>query len=356
MKQRVIIADIASIKKDNKIFRHYGKVAKMYCKMLNEQYATSIAGGPVYKADFSGEQLFLLPYDFDVESFKTRKGLLEFKLRSIWNGIKLFQKEKKSVVICQPYSFVSWAIAILFASRKTKIYLIEYKNELNKKINAFCYRFIKGKISGVLCPNEEGGMAYQVPYVVVPDYIYDNDRSIQHIQEQKYDFGVVGIMSDGKDIYDVVNTFRNTEYSVIIAGYFQDEAKYQKCMERKTENITVINKYLSNEEYNSILDSIKYVILPYTENYKNSSSGVIYDVLFHGKPVITKNFENFYFVLGQNVGLLYENSLVEINFEKLFDSNFYEQMQKQIVNYLLENQKSAERIRQFIDDRNKNEN
>ena len=49
MKQRVIIADIASIKKDNKIFGHYGKVAKMYCKMLNEQYEARIAGGPVYK-------------------------------------------------------------------------------------------------------------------------------------------------------------------------------------------------------------------------------------------------------------------------------------------------------------------
>lgn len=356
MKKKVIIADIASIKKGNVNFGHYGKVAKMYSKMLGEQYDVTIAGGPVYQSIFREEQLILLPYEVDVENLNKRKEVFLFKLRSIWNGIRLFQREKKAVVICQPYSFISWAVALLFASRKTRIYLIEYKNELNKKVNAFSYKFIKNKISGIICPNEAVGKAYQVPYLVVPDYIYDSEQSIRHIQDSKYDFGMVGIMSDGKDVDDVINNFRNTEYSVVIAGYFQNDNMYKKCMERKTDNITVINKYLSNEEYNSIFDSIKYVLLPYKENYKEASSGVIYDVLFHGKPVITKEFENFKFVSEYNIGVLYNHSLQELNFESLINCKVYEGLQKQIINYLKENQQHAARIRKFIDDRNKDEN
>ena len=127
-------------------------------------------------------------------------------------------------------------------------------------------------------------------------------------------------------------------------------------MGNKTDNITIINKYLSDEEYNSMLDSIKYILLPYTDDYKGTSSGVIYDVLFHKKPVITKHYENFQFVLEYNVGVLYKKTLAELNCEELLEDKYCEKLQKQIVNYLVDNQKNAERIRQFVNDRNRNEN
>lgn len=349
MNKKVIIADISSIKVENKIFGHYGKVALMYKKMLkNENFDFFIAGGPIYKNSYKEINCLELPYDYNLDKLSNKIGKVYFKMHSTLNGIKLFFNAKNSIVICQPYSFISWMLSILFASRTTDIYLIEYRNELNKSINKLMYFFARKKIKGVICSSDDVGKAYGLPYIVVPDYIYCENKLHNKSYSPQYDFGMVGIMSNGKDIDDVIYTFSNTNYKVLIAGYFHNKERYQKILDKKTDNIEVVNKYLSNEEYEAFFDNVKYVLLPYAEYYKNASSGVIYDILFHRKPVITKDYPNFEFVKKYNIGVLYNKSLKELDFKLLNQEDFSESMQNNIDEFLIENKSCAKKIIDFI--------
>lgn len=346
--KKIIIADIASIKLNNKIFGHYSSVAMMYRNLLHTETDVSVAGGPIYSADFANGNLIQLPYDFELSSLSTKKGRLKFKLRSIKNGINLFKKAKGTGVICQPYSFMSWMIAIILAAKGSDIYLIEYRNELDKKFNCFLFNLAKKKIKGVICPNEDVGKCFGLPYVVVPDYIYDKDRYPVSSQSPNYDFGMFGIMSNGKDIDDVIRTFSKKKHKVLIAGCFIDQDRYKKFIDAKSDNVTIINRYLSDDEYHEFIGNVKYVLLPYNENYKNASSGVIFDALFHHKPIITRRLANFLMVEEKNIGWLYDASLSELNSDKLLDKNIYDDIVRNIEKYLTTNRQAEDKLMEFL--------
>lgn len=347
--KRIVIADISSIKLNGNNFGHYGKVAIMYKKLFKSNDAdVIIAGGPVYSSKTVESERIDLPYDFELECAKSKYQRLLMKIGSVINGISLFSKLNDDIVICQPYSFPSWMISILFSKRKTDIYLIEYKDERHNRLNKFLYNFAKKRIKGIICPNDVVGKAYGLPYITVPDYIV-TERKIRDEQiVYKYDFGMVGIMSLGKDIDDVIQSFANTNYKVIIAGYFNDLQRYERFVSRSTPNITIINKYLSDEEYDSILKSTKYMLLPYNEKYSAASSGVIFDILFNGRPLITRDFLNFHFVKEYGVGTLYTESIAELDYDTLLDDENVAATCKKIDAFLEDNYQSGLRLRNYI--------
>ena len=347
MKQ-IIIADISSVRLENNIFGHYGKVARMYCNLFKNDAPVCIAGGKIYKEQFPEQNRIDLPFDCELNSLKSLMGKIKFKICSIVNGIRLFGKASDSIIVCQPYSFASWMLSLAFShkAKSNKIYLIEYRNQLDKKSNRILFGLAKKKISGILCPNKEVGEAFGLPYRLVTDYIYDKDDLPKENVNLQYDFGVFGIMSNGKDIKDVVDSFSGSKFKVLIAGYF-GEKKKQYC-ENQTDNITVIDKYLSDAEYDSALNETKYIILPYKDAYKSQSSGVVFDILFRGKPVLTKNFPTFKFVKDYDLGVLYENSLSEVDFDTLIDKE-YEEFYKNICGFIAENKKQKEEILKFFE-------
>lgn len=347
-KRRVIIADISSVKIGKSNFGHYRKVSGMYQKMLKGMFEVCVAGGPIYMDQISETAGIRLPFDVELDNLRSAWGRMVFKIRSIINGRRLFKAAEDAVVICQPYSFLSWMISILFAKKSTRIYLIEYRDELDKKVNRILFSIAKKKIAGVLCPNQEVGDRYGIPYLVVPDYIDCEEHCNKTKEDFLYDFGMVGIMSEGKDIEDVIRTFSNTRYRVLIAGYFGNQDSFQRYVQQKTENIVLVNRYLSETEYRDFFEQVRYVILPYKESYRNASSGVIFDVLFHQKPVITKNFPNFQFVNNYHIGILYHKTLKELDIERLLSQEFYRGMQSRIGNYLKDNKKSIQRIAEFL--------
>lgn len=347
-KTKVIIADISSVKIGKNNFGHYRRVSGMYQKMLKDMFEVYVAGGPVYMDKMSETTGIRLPYDVELDDLRSVRGRMIFKIRSIINGKHLFKAAENAVVICQPYSFLSWMISILFAKKSTRIYLIEYRDELDKKVNRVLFSIAKKKIAGVLCPNQKVGVRYGIPYLTVPDYIDCDEHYNKTKEDFLYDFGMVGIMSEGKDVEDVIRTFSNTRYRVLIAGYFGNQNSFQQYMRQKTDNIVLVNRYLSETEYREFFDKVRYVILPYKESYRNASSGVIFDVLFHQKPVITKNFPNFQFVNNYHIGILYHKTLKELDMEGLLCQKFYERMQSRIGDYLKDNRKSIQRIAEFI--------
>lgn len=346
---KIVVADNASLVKDHSGFGHYIKVAKMYCSIFNDKADIKIAGGPIYKTVASNS--IQLPYNVDIDSFANKRKSALNKIKMVVNAICLFKNVDDEIIVCQPYSFFSWMIGICLYGKKKKIYLIEYKNELKSMLNIFLYKIAAKNISGIICPNRDVGEAYKKPYIVVPDYIYDGRKNKgTALSKTEYDIGIVGIMSDGKDIEDVVTTYAGEKTTVLIEGFFQDKRRFEKLKSAATENIKIVDKYLTDQEYEGFFDKVKYVVLPYSEYYKNASSGVIFDIIFHGKPVITKRFENFEFVEKYNIGILYEKSLTEVKLN-LTEDNKYSTMTKGIENYLLKNRRSADELLAFLTSR-----
>ena len=343
IKENIVIADIASIRVDSNIFGHYGKIAQMYTNMFKNKYCVKIAGGPVYQG--LGNTM-TLPYDHTLDEMKGSWGQLRFKLRCIANGIHLFSKNKNSVIICQPYSFFSWMISIFISPKKSRIFLIEYKNELTSRLNKILFKFSKKKIDGILCPSNAVGEEYGLPYFCVTDYVYDKDEDPIFEENCEYDFGVFGIMSSGKDVMHVIKTFAGTKYRVLIAGFCG--GRYEEFMKESTPNITIIDKYLSDDEYSTSIQRTKIVILPYKDDYKNQSSGVVFDVLFRGKPVLTRKYDTFKFIDSYRIGETYDVAISEIDLELMVQNAqsgwYYEQIKK----FIIENKMQVEKLEKFI--------
>ena len=344
---KIVVADNASIVKGHSGFGHYIKVAKMYCSIFKDKADVIIAGGPIYKT-VESKNLIELPFNTDIEGFENKRKSILNKIKMIVNSICLFKSVNDEIVVCQPYSFFSCMIGICLYGKGKKIYLIEYKDELKSRLNIALYKIADKNISGIICPNQDIGESYRKPYLIVPDYIYDDKQNKCNASNKPiYDIGMVGIMSDGKDIEDVVTTYSGTNIRVLIEGYFQDKKRLEKLRQVATDNIEIVDKYLTDQEYEDFFDKVRFVVLPYSEYYKNASSGVIYDVIFHRKPVITREFENFKFVGEYNIGILYKKSLSEIDLN-LMKNERYRAMATGIESYLSRNKRYADEIMTFL--------
>lgn len=346
VKDIIVIADIASIRVDSNIFGHYGKIAQMYYNMFQEKYYVKISGGPIYS---TMSNFTLLPYDHTLEEMRGLYGQLKFKLHCIINGLQLFKRNKNSIIFCQPYSFFSWMISIILSPKKSKLFLIEYKNELTSSLDRILFGLAKRKIDGILCPNSKIGDKYRLPYFCVSDYVYDKEDYPIFEKKCQYDFGVFGIMSSGKDIKHVIKTFAGTKYRVLIAGYCG--GRYEDFIKESASNITIIDKYLSDEEYSDSIRRTKIVILPYKDDYKNQSSGVVYDVLFRGKPVLTRKYDNFKFINSYHVGETYDKTIDEIDLDLMVQKAqsgwYYEQVKK----FITQNRNQIKDLEHFIKER-----
>lgn len=348
--KKVIIADIVSLKKDNKIFGHYGKVATMYHELLKEKADVYIAGGPVYEKQFKSlNNIIRLNYDTPIGNHSKFKKM-KYKYFSVINGVNLINNSTDSIIIFQPYSIVVISLVLIFSNiSNNKIYLISYKNELNSKFKKWIFKLIKSKVSGIIHSQKKLSTYYQLPSIVVPDYIYTNQNIVTVTDIPQYDFGVVGIMSEGKDIEGVIKRFSNTDYKVLIAGFFEDKTRFNKLNQIKTDNITIIDKYLDDKEYEKCISNIKYIILPYKDYYKNATSGVIYDILFKMKPVIAPNYDVFKFIEENEIGVLYSNSIENLDISTSFlNIRSVDEINNHLLNYLENNKNNSNKIINFI--------
>lgn len=343
--KRLVIADITSLNKNGQVFGHFDKVARMYKSILKKEFEVVIAGGPIYST--IDLDTIMLKYDNDVSLMNTIVQRMIVKLKEVLNGILLLKQKNNDIIIFQAYSIKSILIALFFLKDKKDIYLIQYKNELNSKITRALYKLVNKKITGIICPNESVGISYNKRYLVVPDYICTQDIVIE-TNDKKYDLGMFGIMSEGKDVEDIVNTFKNTNYKIMIAGYFSDISRYNELVNKKSENIQIINKYLSDTEYNEYIKNSKYVILPYKDYYKSATSGVIFDVLFNYVPVITKAYDTFKIIKDYDIGILYNSTLKEIEEKNILDEKLYNNYISNIKKFINENKSQANKVINFL--------
>lgn len=334
MSKRLIIADIKSNNNHGICTGHYYAFATNYQNIFGTRCEVKIASGPIYRKKFKENDMIMLPYDYIVG---------DLKLKNIWrmlcNGWRLFRQTRKDdVIILQQSQPAMILFTLLFTCfGKRNIYQVQYSSEPMRR---FYYRmmfYLKGKcLKGTLCPNDEVGKAYGIPYLVLPDYIYMDTctSEVLSYDNKKYDFCSVGRITSGKGVSETVSVMAGKPYSVIIAGQAQD-SKEENAIKKYMEgcsNIDLKMEYITDDEYEEYIGNSRYSILNYNEEYSEHSSGVVFDFLFKGVPVIARRCKNLQFIEDYHLGLLYDN-IQNVDFSFLLNKELYAKYVDSIKDY-----------------------
>lgn len=345
MNKRIYIADILSRTFNGISTGHYFAVARNYQDMFGKD--VSVAGGPVYTKSFNRKYLLELPYNIEGGGgFKSR-------LKTFANAIKLFNAAKGDVIVLQQCTTITTFLCIiLFYHCKSKLYLIQYSLEGFRNIcGRILYKLAKRKIDGLICPNSMVGDAYGLPYCVVPDYIYTgNTKSDGNcFFEKAYDFCIIGRIAPEKGAVEVAKWFANKRWRVLIAGKPQSEdlAVELRDICSNASNIDLNLGYVSDEQYYTYLHNSKYAILNYSGEYSQRSSGVVYDTLFNGVPVVGKMCAALKFIDDEGLGYIYKD-LDDINFDIIMQQSYHERMLENINKYCSSMHRNINKLKDFL--------
>lgn len=308
---RVIIADVRSHISDGTVKGHGFAVASNYLQIFQGVAEVKVAGGPAYQRKYGAASL-PLPYDTD-DAHPTWLN----KLRIICNMRSLFRCCRHDTIVVQSSGVVTAFLGIaLFKRPETRVFIILYdKNALNSRLKRFFFRLVRRKIAGVLCPRDEIGEAHGLPYCTVPDYIYcpsdaDGKQTYVPYAEKLYDFCMVGLIWRNKGMVEAARHMAGTPYRVLIAGGLSGEAGLEEDLRdacRGADNIDLRIGYLSPAEYDAAIRNSRYCILNYSGAYSHQSSGVVFDILFRGVPVVGSSCATLRFIGEYDIGTLFHS-------------------------------------------------
>lgn len=328
--KNISIIDSLTLTHEGKIYGHFANTANQYKEILGQDYRVTVVGGETYSSYF--DDYYKLPFITTKGDFQSDNKWIIFKtkVKSAVNVIvSLFNKSDYYVFQDGNRNIVA-IILFIFSFLKRKVVFIRYT-----PCSKFEYKMIKilpNKICYVITSLEETKKSYPVDSIIVPDYF--PTKEIKNEKNILYDFVVLGTIVEGKDYEDVVKTISRTKYKLLIAGFFSDKNRLKKLNNIKSDNIIIIDKYLDQKEYDTYLNSSRYVVLPYKkELYTNKSSGVTLEALYAGKPVIAVNNKGYEWIEKYKVGILYNFSMSEI-IEKFEDERLFNSMQENILQFI----------------------
>lgn len=131
----------------------------------------------------------------------------------------------------------------------------------------------------------------------IPDYydkkeLYEPYRRRISSGEGKEERAVcLGTMGNGKQLEEMVSAFARIGYPLTVAGRFYDPKRVnalRMIAEESRGTIEILDRYLTQEEYLSLLSGAKYTVLPYPpQNYVTQTSGVMQEAVFVDTVPIT---------------------------------------------------------------------
>lgn len=345
MVHKIYIADILSNCIDGKSTGHYFSVARNYQEMFGERVV--VAGGPIYNTGFKSKSLLQLPYNAGGGGIKGR-------LKTFANACKLFKEAEGHTLVLQQCTTITTFLCIaLFYRCKSKLFLIQYSREgFRSKLGKLLFKLAKHKINGIICPNEMVGKAFMgIPYCIVPDYIYTSNTNTKFklYSDRYYDFCIVGRLAPEKGVVEVAKILANTKYKLLIAGKAQTESLAMEISDvcASASNIELHLGYVSDEDYYSYLHNSKYAILNYTGEYSERSSGVVFDTLFNGVPVIARRCRSLQFIEDENMGFVYDD-IEKFEFKLTAEIERYDNYINNILCFCKTLQRNINKLQKFI--------
>lgn len=281
MGNKVFIADVRTSSPDGRLYGHYASVARNYLEIFGAD--CRIAGGPAYSSTFPDEDVLQLPFNVPGD------GLLS-KFRMLLNAFVLFRCTAHETVVIQQSSVLTvLAAIILLFHTDTRLFMIMYDRTVLESLSGrILFRCARRKISGLICPSDEIGRAFGIPYIKVTDYIRSSAPEILPFCDRTYDYAIVGSIWPDKGVLQAVRRFRNSEATLLVAGQPSDEhlAAELSRVAAKCPNVTLRLERLSDTEYREIIRNSRYCIINYQGTYESRSSGVVLDIIHQGTPVI----------------------------------------------------------------------
>jgi len=191
----------------------------------------------------------------------------------------------------------------------------------------------------------------------VPDYCVTKDvikKLPERVDGKKYDFSMVGLFTEDKGTVEAVSKLAGTNVKVLVAGRpdTQDIEDRLKEVCASCENVQLELGYVSEERYDSIIRCSHYCVLNYTDAYSTHSSGVVFDILYRGTPIVGRICESLRFVAENNLGFVY-NSIGEVDFSRLLDASKEEGYLSHIRAYLENETFVAKKIYGFLNGNSK---
>lgn len=324
--EKLIIADTTSLVNNGELYGHGAEVAKNMQSVLSNDFDVIIAGSKYYKK--LGLKLKSLPFHVN----KGKECGLIVKMKCILNAVIALRMDAEVIIFQNQYiTPVYWAIQ--HTKKNKRVYIIQYTDPINtgkRKNEGKLYLKIRDKIDGIITSSRSIGKKSGCRYFILPDYMPLNGilQVVRSAKTTPYDFCIVGTVSSKKKYEMVASAIKDTPYKCIIAGKFDDKSRLERIQELAPNNITIIDSYISIEQYYNILRHSKFAILPYDQqHYACQSSGVVMEALYSGTPVIAPAIAPFQFVEEEKLGILYKHDIAEVlsgyNLEKDYTNDIY---------------------------------
>ncbi len=341
----VLIADITTLTEEEKIYGHFAKVAKQYEIVLSEKYNVLIGGGKTYLNHFPDDKVLRFPYSIlRSHNYGRIKNKFQNKMHEFINACVAL-KSDCDIIVFQNLNETPVYLALLLF-HKSRVYMIQYQKGLTGSVKKILYGLVKKHIRGVIASSEAVGEFYQRPYVVVPDY-FPMNKEHKGNQKTKYDALIIGTINSWKDYESVIRFFSGTDLTLVIAGKFNDKKYLENLRKGAKENITFIDKYLTDDEYISLIEESKFIILPYKSQYEEKSSGVLLEALYNNRPVIVPDMKSFKIVKEFNLGIVYKKFDTEL-LEQLKDEKAYQQYKEALSDFMKKQEEGKGRLLDFI--------
>ncbi|GEM_PF-4788280 len=232
--------------------------------------------------------------------------------------LKVLKKYKSSILFINTDIYLLFAIAVFKKKEEHKVFAVVYLDYL--KTGSLLKRMLVKRAYrniNLIITNENVARSIATSNkLVVPDYFYIEDQYKIERRNIKFDFLIVGIMSDSKNLEDVLEAVHTKRglYSLKICGRFDDTQRFKLLADKYNSSgfISIENEYIDDRKYKQLFSETRYLVLPYdVKRHSDRSSGVFYDSMYFKTPVIATRTIAFKVLEERGMGILYNESFSE---------------------------------------------
>lgn len=314
MQMKVLLVDYYGIcDETGKPIGHSPKALKEYSDLIKKNFSVSAAVSPCLIGGLKEEyeELIALKYNIYADGNKTLLGRIIDKFKLFYNINETLKYSDYDIVWFYRTDFFLFFYFFLRKKRnQPKLVALVYQEEFItgrlSKILSYLYRKGAGKFHGLIY-TQKGMAGFHGNTLYIPDYYYDEKKYGKYRNIPKKEMAVcLGTMTPYKKLEELIDAFNENGMQLEIKGYFYEKERFQKLLQRKTDNIIIEDVVLSEEEYYRLLAEAKYSILPYDmKQYGSRTSGVLQESLFLNTiPVAPR-------------ALLEENGIAGIGYEEI---------------------------------------
>jgi len=169
---------------------------------------------------------------------------------------------------------------------------MEQKSFLLSAYARLCRYILFHKASAIVVHNQHDLSLIRDTYKkvsVIPHAVYDQFKKGERIQDGKFNILFFGLIREYKGIDVLLKAFNN--FNVPDKQLFIIGENWDHIPIPKQENITYVNKYVSDDDIEQYFSQADVLVMPYT---RGSASGVAAIGMHYGLPIISSRVEGIY--------------------------------------------------------------